>query len=76
MNQHPGQFLRFLIYEEEISAYEAADRTGLTIEQIGDIIAGKLTVTPETAAMLGKLAGTTPEFWLKMQHSFDHASGA
>jgi antitoxin HigA-1 len=74
VSNHPGQFLRFLIIEEEISAYVAAEHTGLTMEQIGEIIAGRLSVTPEIAAKLGKLSGTTTEMWVSMQRAFDEDS--
>jgi antitoxin HigA-1 len=71
VRQSPGQFLRFLLIEEEISAYTAAERTGLSIEQLGAIIAGTIRVTPELAAKLAQLCGTTREMWLNAQHVFD-----
>ena len=36
-------------------------------QQIAEVITGTLPVTPEVAEKLGKLAGTTAPFWLKLQ---------
>lgn len=66
-SEHPGNFLRFLLFEEEMLVHAAAERTGLTEDQLGDIIAGRASVTPDIANKLAKLAGTTTEFWLKLQ---------
>ena len=63
----PGNFLRFLLVEEEMLVDTAASQTGLTTQQIGEVIAGTLPVTPEVAEKLAKLAGTTPQLWLKLQ---------
>ena len=63
----PGEFLRFLLFEEEMLVDTAAERTGLTPQQIAEVITGTLPVTPEVAEKLGKLAGTTTPFWLKLQ---------
>ncbi len=69
--EHPGSFLRFLLFEEEILVHAAAERTGLTEDQLGDLIAGRASVTPEIAAQLAKLAGTTAQLWLKLQAEYD-----
>ena len=63
----PGEFLRFLLVEEEMLVDTAAERTGLTPQQIAGVIAGTLPVTPELAEKLARLAGTTAQFWLKLQ---------
>ncbi|MFM2125801.1 MAG: hypothetical protein RL328_2252 [Acidobacteriota bacterium] len=63
----PGEFLRFLLVEEEMLVDTAAERTGLTPQQIGGVIAGTLPVTQEVAEKLAKLAGTTAQLWLKLQ---------
>jgi plasmid maintenance system antidote protein VapI len=61
-----GQFLRFLLFEEEMLAEEAAERTGLTVAEIGGIIAGDIPMDAEIAEKLAKLRGTTKEMWLEM----------
>ncbi|MEO5924711.1 MAG: hypothetical protein ABIR70_12880 [Bryobacteraceae bacterium] len=66
MRNQAGDFLKFLIMEEEISAYVAAEHTGLSLDQIGDIIAGRQRITPDIAALLSKMSGTTAEMWLRL----------
>ncbi len=66
MSNPAGDFLKFLIMEEEVSAYVASEHTGLTVEQIGDIIDGRLAITPEVATRLSKMSGTTAEMWLRL----------
>ena len=62
-----GDFLRFLLIEEEMLADTAAERTGLSVDEVGALIAGTQPVTPEIAAKLSRLAGTSPQLWLKLQ---------
>jgi hypothetical protein len=40
----PGEFLRFLLVEEEMLVDSAAERTSLTPQQIAGVIAGTLPV--------------------------------
>jgi antitoxin HigA-1 len=68
---HPGEFLRFLLFEEEMLVHDAAQRTGLTVQEIGDLLAGRLPVTAEIAAKLAKLGGTKADMWLGMQTDYD-----
>lgn len=72
--RHPGEFLRFLLFEEEMLTHDAAERSGLSVAEIGDLIAGRMNVTPERAEKLAALGGTKPEMWLKLQAEFDQAS--
>ena len=71
--RHPGEFLRFLLFEEEMLTHDAAERSGLSVAEIGDFIAGRAHVTPELAQKLSKLGGTKPAMWLQMQADFDQS---
>jgi addiction module HigA family antidote len=55
------------LFELEIPVADAAGETGLSVEQIGGIIEGTLVITPDIAAQLAKLGGTTAEMWLRLQ---------
>jgi addiction module HigA family antidote len=66
VNQHPGQFLRFLLFELEMPVAEAAEQTGLSEAQIAGIVEGKIAITREIAGQLAKLGGTTEEMWLRL----------
>jgi addiction module HigA family antidote len=46
---------------------ELAKRIGVDYVRVNEIVHGKRRVTPSTALRLGKVFGTTPEFWLNGQ---------
>lgn len=71
-NVHPGQIL----YEEfmqpmNITGYRLAKDTGLDPKRISDIIHKKRGITADTALRLAKFFGTTAQFWLNLQNTFD-----
>lgn len=69
---HPGEIL-----EEEFmkplgfSANALARAIDVPVTRISEIVRGRRGVTADTALRLGRLFGTTPEFWLGLQSEFD-----
>ena len=69
---HPGEIL-----EEEfmkplgLSANALARAIDVPVTRISEIVRGRRGVTADTALRLGRLLGTTPEFWLGLQVEFD-----
>lgn len=69
---HPGE-----IFEEEyrkpsgISQAEAARRMGMSSNRLNEIVAGKRSVTAETAVLMGALTGSNPGLWLHLQADHD-----
>lgn len=69
---HPG-----VILQEEFlepigqTSLALAKHIGLSQQTIEEIIIGKQGVTPETAWLFAQSFGTTPEFWLNLQASYD-----
>jgi addiction module HigA family antidote len=69
---HPGE-----IFEEEfrkpsnISQAEAARRMGMSANRLNEIVAGKRSVTAETAVLMGALTKTNPRMWLHLQADHD-----
>lgn len=69
---HPGEIL-----SEEFLAplglpqVKLAAHLGVPVQRINELVRGKRGVTPETAWMLAGAFGTTPEFWLNLQTSYD-----
>lgn len=59
----PGETLRELLEEREISQTELAERTGRPRKTINEIIKGKTAITPETALQLELALGTPASFW-------------
>jgi addiction module HigA family antidote len=71
---HPGEVLleEFLI-PMEITQVALARHLDVPVQRVNEIVRGKRGVTPETAWLLAQAFGTTPEFWLNLQMSYDLA---
>jgi len=48
----------------DISQAEAARRMGMSTNRLNEIVAGKRSVTAETAVPMGALSNTDPRVWL------------
>lgn len=69
---HPGEILR----EEylgplEMSANALANALHLTASRVNEIVRENRGVTPNTALRLSRYFGTTPEFWLNLQMTYE-----
>ena len=69
---HPGEVL----FEEFLSPLnltqaDVAERIGVSYPRLNELIHGKRGVTTDTALRLSRLLGTTPEFWLNLQLTYD-----
>ena len=69
---HPGEILReeFLI-PMEMSANALAMELHVPAPRINDVVRERRGITPDTALRLARYFGTTPQFWLNLQSSFD-----
>ncbi len=54
-----------------ITQVALAARMGVPIQRVNGIIAGRRAVTAETAILLSRALGTTPEVWLNLQVAVD-----
>lgn len=71
---HPGEILREeFLAPYGLTPYGVARRLGVPRTRIERLAAERTAVTPDTALRLAKLFGTTPNFWLNMQASYDLA---
>ena len=69
---HPGEMLKEGFLDElGLSASALARHIGVSSNRLTSIIAGKRGITGETAILLGKALGTTPEFWLNLQKTYE-----
>jgi addiction module HigA family antidote len=69
---HPGEILREeFLAPLGLSAGALARRIHVPRTRIERLVAGQTAVTPDTALRLARIFGTTPEFWMSMQASFD-----
>ena len=69
---HPGEVLleEFLV-PLGLTQAEAARRMGVSTNRLNELVRAKRGVTAETALRLARLLGTSPEFWLNLQMTFD-----
>ena len=68
---HPGEVLRDELEELAITPTEFARRIGVPPNRIGQIVAGKRSITGDTALRLGHWFGTETQFWLNLQTQYD-----
>ena len=69
---HPGEILReeFLL-PMDISAKALAQVLGVPANRISSIVAGERNITADTALRLLRAFGTTPQFWMNLQQSYE-----
>jgi addiction module HigA family antidote len=69
---HPGEILReeFLV-PLNMSANALAKELHVPAPRINDVVRERRAVTPDTALRLARYFGTTAQFWLNLQTSFD-----
>ncbi len=68
---HPGEILTDELNELGLSAAELARQIRVPANRISQIIAGKRNLSADTALRLGKYFGTTAEFWLNLQKTYE-----
>jgi len=66
----PGEFIKDELVEREWTQADLAEILGRPVQAINEIVAGKKTITPETARGLGDAFGTGPELWLNLENAF------
>jgi antitoxin HigA-1 len=68
---HPGNILRREFMTRSLSAAALARAVHVPANRIGQLIAGRRGITADTALRLGVAFGTTPEFWMNLQSSYE-----
>ena len=69
---HPGEILMEDFIEGfGITQNKLAVSIGVPPRRINEIVHGKRGITADTALRLGKLFGTTAQFWLNLQTLYD-----
>ena len=70
---HPGEVLKDELAELWVSQAEFARQIDVPPNRVSQIIAGKRSVTGDTALRFGHWFGMDPQFWLNLQTQFDLA---
>ena len=69
---HPGDVLsEDFLKPLDLSQYALAKAIGVPQIRISEIVHGKRAVTPDTALRLARYFGTSAEFWIGMQATYD-----
>ena len=68
---HPGEILSDEIAELNMAAAELARAIRVPPNRITQIIAGKRSISADTALRIGKWFGTGPRLWLNLQQAYE-----
>ena len=71
-NIHPGEILKLDFLEPlNITPYRLSKDLSVAQTRIGEILAGKRSITADTALRLSRYFGNSPQFWLNLQTDYD-----
>jgi addiction module HigA family antidote len=74
---HPGEVLRHEFLDPlGLSARALAKQIGVPPNRLTEIIAGRRSMTADTALRLARYFGSTPEFWMTLQSNHDLSRAA
>ena len=69
---HPGEILLHeFLAPLGITQARFAAHLKTSVQRINEIVKGKRSVTAETAWLLSEALGTTPQFWINLQATYD-----
>jgi len=71
-NIHPGKILWLEFLEPlDITPYRLSKDIGVAQTRISEILAGKRSITADTALRLSRYFGNSAQFWLNLQSQYD-----
>jgi len=68
---HPGEILADELDELGLTANALAGQLAVPTNRVTAILKGQRGVTADTALRLARYFGTTPEFWLNLQKTYE-----
>ena len=69
---HPGEvLLEDFLKPLDLSQYAVAKAIGVPQIRVSEIVRGERAITPDSALRLARYFGTSAEFWLGMQATYD-----
>ena len=68
---HPGEILGEELEEIELSAKQLADILEVPPNRLYQILAGKRSVTADTALRLSRYFGMSADFWMNLQSAYE-----
>jgi len=71
-NIHPGEILREeFLKPMKLTAYELSKRLRVPVPRVNDILLEKRGITADTAVRLAQFFGTSAQFWMNLQASYE-----
>jgi antitoxin HigA-1 len=71
---HPGEILlEEFLKPLGVTQVAFAEHIGVPLQRVNEITRGRRGVTAETAWLLSRALGTTPQMWLNLQANYDLA---
>ena len=67
---HPGEYLEEVLETREVKKRDFAERAGLSVKAVSQIINGKALYSPEVALMFEKTLGIHAEVWVNMAEAY------
>jgi addiction module HigA family antidote len=68
---HPGEFLREILAELDISQAKFARAIGISPMRVSHVVNGTRPVTAELALLFSKAFDQSPQYWLNLQTAYD-----
>lgn len=68
---HPGEHLKDEMEALGLSGNQFARALGVPANLLTEIIAGRRSITADTALRLGRYFGADPDFWMRLQNGYD-----
>jgi addiction module HigA family antidote len=71
---HPGELLlEEFLQPKKLTQLAFAKKVGWSPRRLNEVIRGKRAITANSALDLAEVLGTTPEFWLNLQMTYELA---
>ena len=68
---HPGEILREELAALGLTANAYAAKLKVPTNRVTEILAGRRSISAETALRLGRFFGTSAQFWMNLQTNYD-----
>jgi addiction module HigA family antidote len=68
---HPGEILADELEETRLSAKKLADVIQVPPNRLYQLLAGKRSMTADTALRLSQYFGMAPDFWMNLQSAYE-----
>ena len=68
---HPGEILNDELEDTGLTASRLSELIQVPPNRLYQILAGKRSLTADTALRLGRYFGTSPDFWMNLQTAYE-----